>query len=126
MPTNTLAAGQRPVFVGRGGSTEFAIITEPNYATSNDQQTRYIAFGTIYPSLSGDGPTITGGNGFYVPNATSVSDTGRAERWERSTSSAPAFWKRTTKPATVTSECYPNPIAVNGSLYPTAGYSTGG
>jgi hypothetical protein len=121
-PANTLAAGQHPVFVGRGGSTEFAIITLPNYAPSNDTQTRYIAFGTIYQSYSGDGPTFTGGSGFYLQNAGSVAEPTVASGGTLNIVCA-SFLETYDYTGDGTIECYPNPIAVNGSLYPTAGFA---
>lgn len=116
-PDRTLAAGNHPVYVGRGGSTEYAIITQPNYPT--DTATRYIAFGSIYPTNPGDGPVLSAGNGIYVGNANSFA--GPMAGYATVCAGVMPHYDSTGDGYV---ECFPNPVQVDGSQNPTAGYTT--
>jgi hypothetical protein len=118
-PTQTLAAGLRPVFVGNNGNTGFAIIKQPQ---ASDPDSEQVVLGSIYESSVSNGASVVGTNGFYAYDLNSYSVApGQASEPPSEVCGGSLETVDSTGDGSVT--CFPNPIVVDANDNATQGFN---
>ena len=116
-PTNTIAAGQRPTFVGPNGDSGFVVIQNP---TSGPQT---VGFSSIYQTATPNGVNTTAGSAFtysgYVLTSFSVAPGAPNDPPVDSCSSS---YDPTTSTGASEIVCFPNPIVIGNGGTPTASF----
>jgi hypothetical protein len=116
-PTNTLAAGQRPVFVGPNSDTGYVIIENAN----TSYQT--VALGSIYPVAPPLGASPQSGSSFYYPGAQLNSMSVAPGAPGAPTPDLCGGTTDTTDSSGVSDVvCIPNPIALTSNGYASAAF----